>query len=184
MEKIRKVMIDLETLDRVSNSAILSIAAVDFDDSENFFYSKINLDSCLEHKLSVSKSTLVWWLNNDLEIFKDQLKGEESLKDVLNSLSNFIYKKFDQVWCYGASFDFPILKNAYNVCNLEIPWKYSQEHDLRTLVNLFSESKGYFKNNHNPVQDSINQIEAYKQIYDNFMKFSITKPFMEVKICC
>jgi len=68
------LMIDLETMGNVKNSAIVSIGAVEFNiengDIGEEFYAVVNLQSCLDKGMVVNGDTIYWWLNQDKKIHK------------------------------------------------------------------------------------------------------------------
>ena len=78
---------------------------------------------------------------------KDEIKYEAftdenrvSLREALKSFSLW-FKTGEKnnrtlIWGNGSDFDITILGEAYNRCNIEIPWKYWLVRDLRTLLDI------------------------------------------------
>ena len=66
---MQNVMVDIETLGTSSNSVILSIGAVEFD-NENLgaeFEVYIDPESCTDHGLVIDAPTVMWWLGQSNE---------------------------------------------------------------------------------------------------------------------
>jgi len=139
-----EVMLDLETLSTRANATILVIAAVKFDravtlpDLKNTdkFYAKITIDSCKAIGLHVDPKTQQWWDEQDPKI-RQEAFGEprEDLKTVLVRFSKW-FGDSRTIWSHGATFDIPILAEAYLLCGLEPPWKFWTARDTRTLFEL------------------------------------------------
>lgn len=173
------VMLDLETMGTDTNSVILSIGAIKFtkgfehkeDDNpltfpENImFHKKITTMSCISLGMAISKDTMNWWHKQSIYNQKDTLFSTdcENLYNVLVKFTQF-FKGSTFIWGNGSSFDVSILENAYKLCGLEIPWKYYDVRDLRTLYDL-ANLKSYHvpnRNKHNPVNDCHSQILGYQ----------------------
>ena len=171
-------MLDIETLDNKQTSVIVSIGAVVFDfekeGTEQEFYQRIDIDSCLNAGLTVSGGTIEWWLKQNesarLEIGKDTVHLQLALSNFskfLNSI-NVDNTKYN-IWGNPASFDIGIVSNAYDKCHTKIPWHYRNERDLRTLVAFYPNIKDEFPTVgtfHNPVDDCKTQIGYAKLIYN------------------
>lgn len=165
-------MLDLETLGTKSDAAILSIGATVFDlnsgITKNSFYQIVDLQSSIDNG-RVEAGTLKWWLNQSKRaqfiFFDDTAK---ILADALQGLSSFIKNNTNesvQVWSNGASFDIAILSNAYRNNNIQLPWNFRNERDVRTIVYLAKEIKNidvtksltFSGEKHNALDDAIHQ---------------------------
>lgn len=163
------VMIDLETMGNVCNSAIISIGAIEFDIKSGKlgkeFYIRIDLQSCLDKGFVVNGSTIYWWLEQSELSRKEICKsnGGYSIEMALSKLSLFMYQLKDcEIWANGASFDITILKNAYDRCGLTIPWDFRKERDVRTLVSTNPQLKhntNFVGDIHHPIDDCKHQIK-------------------------
>ena len=84
-------MVDLETMGKTNNAAIISIGAVFFDESAvycgNSFYSVIDLRSSLDLNLTVDASTILWWLQQNETARKEFARNGNDIQWVLNKLS-------------------------------------------------------------------------------------------------
>ena len=129
------LMVDIETLGNGPTSLILQIGACYFDrktgDIGADFRQNIDINDSLDFGFKVDGPTIAFWLKQDTKNFLI------NAKDVLTVLGNF--KSFASrckfAWAH-ATFDFPILTNAYNALGLELPFHYRKMRDLRTLVDL------------------------------------------------
>lgn len=186
----KHIMLDLETMGTKSNSVIVSIAAVPFDletgeISHEYFYKKVNLQSCLDVGLKVNGDTIFWWLQQSEKSRQELIKNSENALNidlVLDELSEYI--KFNvgisanihpdfEIWGNGARFDIGILEDAYAACGYkQLPWNFRNERDVRTLVSLAPHIKKEFKFEgieHNPVHDCFHQIKYCHAIYKHLM---------------
>jgi len=137
-------MLDLETLSTRGNATILIIAAIKFDrnaphgklENADKFYTKISLESCRNAGLHIEEKTILWWEEQDPDIRKEAFgEPREDLKTVLKAFKKW-YGSADKIWSHGATFDIPILAEAYARCGMETPWKFWVARDTRTLFDL------------------------------------------------
>lgn len=129
---------DLETLGTSSNSVILSIGAVAFNEHTGVtdtFFTAVDKDSCLQAGLVIDSATEIWWSKQSAEA-KAQFKDPIPLKSALMAFCDFIGKD-DLVWGNGVDFDNVILANAYKACGETQPWNFRNNRCYRTLKNLF-----------------------------------------------
>lgn len=136
------IMVDIETMGKGSNAAILSIGAVRFDEKEVLcrFHEKVCLQSSLDIGLEMDASTVMWWMEQGDEARKQFGPPALPIKKVLEGLA--IWMGFNaKVWGNGASFDNAILANAYNKAGLELPWKFYNDRCYRTMKSLHRDIK-------------------------------------------
>jgi len=108
--------------------------AADFDVWES---GKICLESCLRCGLEIDPETLRWW--SDKAGFFGLLRGRVDLAEAVAGLADFmagLEPKAGRVWCWGGSFDFPVVGDAFRRCQRPQPWKYWQEHDARSVCGV------------------------------------------------
>lgn len=169
MEEFTHIMLDLETMGNRSNSVIVSIAAVPFnletgEISDNYFYERVDFQSCLDIGLKVQASTILWWMQQNEEARKEICKPAQHIYYVLLRLDDFFKQHITdiQIWGNGARFDMGLLQDAYHASGFdELPWKFRNERDVRTLVSLAPHIKEQTPNvgtAHNAVDDCIFQI--------------------------
>ena len=133
-------MIDLETLGTTSDSVILSIGAVRFDENgidDNAFYCSVSIDSNLAAGRKISEDTLIWWMNQSKEAQKVFNEPKIVLSEALYALRDFMPQDNDcLVWSNGADFDIPMLTHAFKQMDIEVPWKFYNVRCYRTMKAL------------------------------------------------
>jgi hypothetical protein len=168
-EQLGHLMVDIETLGTKSNSVICSMAAVNFSletgEVGRTFYRTIDIQSCLDLNLKIDGSTLKWWLTQNTIAICDLLENNIELPVALeNFWSWFKNNRLDgvKVWGNGSRFDLGLLGDAHVACGMVLPWKHSDERDVRTLVSLrpkIKESMHFDGVKHNPLDDCLHQIK-------------------------
>lgn len=135
-------MLDIETLGNKTNSVILSIGACYFDPKTgeigDTMSVHIDASSCIDRGLSMDASTVLWWLSQEKGAQAKITEGQNASEDIttaLKDLTRFIHSE-SQVWGNGATFDNSIVKNAYEKCNMGAPWKFWNDRDVRTILEL------------------------------------------------
>lgn len=172
-----EVMLDIETLSTIPNSLILTIGAIKFNRNKDFksmedldtFYVRINQDSCEKLKMDINKDTLEWWNLQSEESRHEAFTNKDriNIKDALILLSKFL-ENSKYIWSHSPNFDCIILENAYRLCNLEIPWKFYNLRDTRTLYDLGNVFlKNTTNNKHHSLYDCYNQILTLKKAFKN-----------------
>lgn len=151
MTKIINIALDLETLSRRANAAIIGIAAKTFCLGENkvkdgaSFFRGVDATSCAMLGFDIDPATVEWWAHKPEKV-KEQFAYNRPIQWVLNELFNFVNKvKADNnagivhVWCQGTDFDIAVIRNAFVAANNDraedtIPWKYADVRDSRTFI--------------------------------------------------
>jgi hypothetical protein len=162
------VMLDLETLGNKSNSAILSIGAVQFNletgETGKEFYQVVDLQSCLDLGLKINGSTFYWWLQQNKAAQNAVCKNGLELPTVLSNFYEWMNDCIGNVniWGNGARFDIGILEDAYIAAGYsKMPWYFRSERDVRTLVAFAPDIKNSYLFTgvrHNPIDDCKHQI--------------------------
>ncbi|EJF3478811.1 3'-5' exoribonuclease [Escherichia coli] len=138
------LMIDLETMGTNTNAPIMVIGAVFFDPQTGeigpVFYIVISLTDAMNTGAVPDGGTIKWWLKQSSEARAAILTGQVKLKDALSRFREFINEysdeKFVQVWGNGATFDNAILRTSYERLDIPCPWRYHNDRDVRTIVEL------------------------------------------------
>jgi hypothetical protein len=136
---MNNIMIDIETLGTGPNSVILSIGAVAFNENGLGGEFEVHIDpqSCTDAGLEIDARTVMWWLTQGEAARKAITSGKQvPLLKALVGLKEAFEWKDVKVWCNGASFDFPILTNAYKALGGDAPWQYWAALDYRTIKNI------------------------------------------------
>ncbi len=144
MDKNTDISLDLETLGTAPGSVITQIGVCAFGPeglgaSANFY---IDPQSCLDLGMTVSWSTIRWWLGQSKEA-REAMEGinryNMPLRAALHGLNVWIAENTVAdfcIWGHGSCFDVVLLEDAYRRAYVEVPWVYRRVRDLRTLLAL------------------------------------------------
>jgi len=166
----RDWMVDLETLATTPDAHILSIGAVDMSNHDNTFYCTVEGTN---QNRTTNFGTIKWWLKQSPEAIASATNSNNALElpDMLADLTAFIVEhKLTHPWANGSCFDIIILENAYRQHNMEIPWKFWNVRDVRTITDMAFRITGQkLKPNregvhHNALDDAIYQSQWVRDI--------------------
>ncbi|HAW7874768.1 TPA: exonuclease [Escherichia coli] len=135
------LMIDLETMGKNPDAPIISIGAIFFDPQTGDMGPEFSKTIDLETTGGIiDRDTIKWWLKQSREAQSALLTDEIPLDDALLQLREFIDENsgefFVQVWGNGANFDNVILRRSYERQGIPCPWRYYNDRDVRTIVEL------------------------------------------------
>ncbi|MEH0041556.1 exonuclease [Escherichia coli] len=138
------LMIDLETMGTNTNAPIVVIGAVFFAPQTGeigpVFYIVISLTDAMNTGAVPDGGTIEWWLKQSSEaraaILTDQVKLKDALSQFREFINEYSDEKFVQVWGNGATFDNAILRASYERLDIPCPWRYHNDRDVRTIVEL------------------------------------------------
>lgn len=175
------LMLDLETMGDTSYSSIVAIGAVEFNiitgETGREFYEIVDLESCLQAGLTVTGSTIMWWLQQNHEARMNLVyQSKVSLYVALSRFQMFMQDcpPDIEIWSKPPRFDMSILANAYHKLNFKIPWNHRNERCVRTLISLarnddFTEIE-FGGSPHNVIEDCYHQIHICKTIFNDLYK--------------
>ena len=141
------LMVDLETMASGPDAPIVSIGAVFFDPATGQlgpdFYKAVSLESAMAWGGVPEASTIIWWLKQSAEA-RSAIAMDDAipLDDALLQLNDFISENAAngpasiQVWGNGATFDNVILRSSYDRTGIDCPWRFVNDRDVRTIVEL------------------------------------------------
>lgn len=142
------IMLDLETFGVGNEAAPISIGAVAFDKDTilDRFHVGITPESCEQRKLTISASTIGWWLDDER---RDAWHAWQALEkvDLWLALDGFSAwcapSAYTEIimWGNGSTFDNIILRSAYAACGMEYPAKFWNDRCYRTVKGLAPEVK-------------------------------------------
>lgn len=180
MSKMNEVMIDIETMSTKTNATILTIGAIKFrhDDLKGkrpkiedmtTFYTRITMESCAENDFDICEETKDWWEKQTEQAYFEAVLNKEGrihIKDALMMLCDFV-SDCEIFWAQGISFDYPILEYAMKKFGIQVPWKFWNLRDLRTILAITNVSLRSIKRRcalteHNALNDCYTQILALK----------------------
>ncbi|HHK8940086.1 TPA: 3'-5' exoribonuclease [Escherichia coli] len=135
------LMIDLETMGKNPDAPIIAIGAIFFDPQTGDMGPEFSKTIDLETAGGViDRDTIKWWLKQSREAQSAIMTDEIPLDDALLQLREFIDENsgefFVQVWGNGANFDNTILRRSYERQGIPCPWRYCNDRDVRTIVEL------------------------------------------------
>ena len=171
------VMLDVETLGNKSNYVVTQISLVPFNLSKgdvagrsDSFSEFISIEDSLQKGLGIESDTLAWWLKQDVDVFKQQLSGSMTIKEVMDKMVDFIANttsKDTRFWA-TAVLDYQSINSLSKIAGIPSPIFYRNRLCSRTIRFLWEQSTGkefIFRNNHDAYQDCLFQIEdIVKQI--------------------
>jgi hypothetical protein len=165
----RQIMLDIETLGVTPGSAILSIAAVDFDREKigRHFYRNIQPESNRLAGLTVDPATVTWWDEQAPGAREALNRNQVPIEQALEELNNFIaIDRRCEVWGNGADFDKPLLDAAYRACGMRAAWPTFSGRCYRTMKSQSPEFEMEWEGcHHNALDDAINQARYLQLIW-------------------
>ncbi|HDJ8690747.1 TPA: 3'-5' exoribonuclease [Escherichia coli] len=133
--------VDLETMGTNPDAPINSIGGKFFDPETGEMGPEFS--KTIDAKTgggTVDISSIEWWLVQSSEARSAILVNQIPLDDALLQFREFISEHSDeklvQVWGNGATFDNVILRRSYERQGIPCPWRYHNDRDVRTIVEL------------------------------------------------
>lgn len=168
METARHIVIDIETLGRRNDATITQIGIVLAD--ENFdvldqYLIQVAPDVWNTCNRTFTGETLLWWMQQkNTPVSNTPTHSVCSYKDLVDKLYK-IFRRYNTeetiVWTKG-SMDLFCIKDICEYLNMETPWKFWQPRDIRTAKEIIKEWKTFENNNHNSLDDALNQLRELK----------------------
>jgi len=167
-------MIDLETLDTIPSTTILTLGAVKFDpfnfsEPHSELYIKFDIDEQDRLGRTTSESTLNWWGTQPAHIQEEAFSENDrvSVATALKEVTKFVLN-VDQVWVHGIGFDSVILEDIYRQTGTPIPWNFWQVRDSRTLFSLLDKDprKDMQQDLHNALADAYFQAKGVQVAFN------------------
>ena len=177
IKEMKHVVVDLETMGIVPGCAIVSLGAVVFDPrfdsvSDKKFYVELDWEAQTEDGFTVDENTKEWWNNQD-SVAREALNGMEELEETLIDFARWLPSDV-KIWGNGATFDVSILEYCYRKFNIEIPWKFWNIRDVRTIKDLYESSRGGFSKamegtKHNALDDAVYEAEMVCKMWKSIL---------------
>ncbi|POY57383.1 hypothetical protein PB70LOC_03267 [Pectobacterium versatile] len=180
---MNNLMIDLETMGSNPQAPIVAIGAVFFEPATgelgNEFYSPVSLESAMHSGGIPDAKTIIWWTEQN-EGARAAINKGFPQHQVLHDLKKFIAENRDpeylHVWGNGPGFDNVILRESYKrECCGEI-WRYNNDRDVRTIVELgraigFDPKKDmpFDGERHHALADAIHQAKYVSAIWQRLL---------------
>ena len=189
MEKRIDIMTDIETLGNKKNVAIIQLSAVAFNIETGNIIEKFNeyVDISCADGLIIDGSTLKWWMNTDANLLKNIINSGISTTNIVLSQFNKWFESLDAevtnkyLWGNGILFDNRIIQEAMSKYDISYPIYYSNDRDVRTILELACIKEGKTKAellsiiptvgvSHNALDDCLTQINIVCECYKILMK--------------
>lgn len=154
---------------------------IDLPSVDDAIYIPIDPVSCQQVGLKIDAATVMWWLEPERETARRYITEkakEKQLVDLPSALDGLSRWLTDApvprttpvtprphqliVWSNGTNFDIMIMRHAFKVCGMELPWTFHDERCFRTLKNLIKLSTG--PTAHHALQDATDQARAVQRI--------------------
>lgn len=139
---MNNIMVDLETLGTRPGCIVMSIGAVEFDETGTGreFYVEISQDSSRLFGLHADPGTQSWWRKQSDEAKEVIWRTQDGGKKLPAALEQFSLWARDiagmnNLFVYGdgALFDNLIMVECYRVCGIFPPWRFWNDRCYRTL---------------------------------------------------
>jgi hypothetical protein len=139
--------LDIETLDTATTSVVIQIAAAAYTYTDKgagktlpALDLKLNTPSQIQRGRTISQDTMKFWFkNSDTKAVLGAILANQDVpvEIALRTLSDYI-KRHDitEIWSQGPTFDITILEHLMAQFDIEVPWKFYQVRDLRTVQNF------------------------------------------------
>lgn len=176
---MRHLAIDLETLSTDPSGVILTVGLAFFsDESDDLKSSQVTLpvQPQLDLGRTVEARTLGWWLSQDgaaresiagaFNADGQASTGRARLTEGLRGITH-LFGLFnpERVWGNGSDFDNAMLASLFTTVGIELPWKFWQNRDMRTLMEQFPEYERVRPDvSHNAQHDAIAQARTIRRI--------------------
>lgn len=181
-------MLDIETIGKGSNAAIVAIGACAFNPltgevDPNTFQAVINMRDSAKYGV-MDPDTVLWWIGQSDDARKVLLDQNSCLlRDALYNFASWIAGQspvFNDrvVWGNGITFDNVILGNAFKALEMFRPWPFWGDRDVRTIVDLGRTLYGvdpkttivFEGTKHKALDDAIHQAKYVSALYQILKK--------------
>lgn len=168
MKTAKYIIIDIETLGRRNDAAVTQVGIVIAD--ENFdvldsYLIQVTPDAWNTCDRTFTGETLLWWMEQkNTPTSKKPTHIIHSYKYLVDKL----YQIFDRyntedttIWTKGTM-DLFCIKDLCEYFDMNTPWEFWQPRDIRTVKDFIKEWKTFENNNHNALDDALNQLRELK----------------------
>ncbi|ENC1446956.1 3'-5' exoribonuclease, partial [Escherichia coli] len=133
--------VDLETMGTNPDAPINSIGCKFFDPATGEMGPEFSKAIDLETSGGIiDRKTIKWWAKRSREaqsaIFTDEIPLDDALLQLREFINENSGESFVQIWGNGANFDNVILRRSYERQGIPCPWRYYNDRDVRTIVEL------------------------------------------------
>ncbi|RRO02432.1 3'-5' exonuclease [Pectobacterium aquaticum] len=174
---MNNVMIDIEALGKKANAPIGSIGAVFFNPQTGElgekFYCRVDFENDMLNGAVPDGDTIKWWLRQSSDARAELISDDATpIWGALSAFSDWLTDHAESlgtlhVWANSPSFDCTILKTAFERTDIDVPWNYWNELDVRTMKEVgfaimnmtpFLGTAETIGVKHNALDDAISQV--------------------------
>ena len=174
---MKRSMIDIETMANSPGALIISIGGCKFDTDTGTISDELLLNIDFKETLKkypgkfvINQETINWWKTQDPAVLESCMQNQIPLDEALDILYKWLVPS-QELWCWGMSFDVPILEHAIRVTGKyvqydnKLPWKYHLHRCARTTAKIFNmEIERDADAHHNALADCIDQSKLMMEI--------------------
>ncbi|MBN3265401.1 3'-5' exonuclease [Pectobacterium brasiliense] len=180
------VMIDIETLGTNPNAPIASIGATFFNPATGElgeqFYCRVDFENDMLNGAVPDGATIKWWLRQSSDARAELICDDADAVIVFRAvrdLNDWLTDNADnlkslKVWANSPSFDLVIMKSKFERLDLDIPWKYWNEQDVRTVKEvgraLGVDVSPFTGTRHNALHDAVNQAALVSSVMSRLVQ--------------
>ena len=183
------IMLDVETFGLSPNAVVWQVALLPFDlqEPDPLTYlgwrEYLPVNPQVEAGNFIEAATLEWWMNQSAEaraLMQGNLEGD--LAQLQRTIEGLAFQLIQirglsnrfELWAKGPQFDVVLIERLLTMCRLDIPYKYGEIRDLRTLIAAAElankgldvpKPKDYVP--HSALSDCTYQILQYKAAMEN-----------------
>lgn len=177
-------MVDIETMGTLVGSPVLAVGAVFFDPATGElgpqFYQVATLRSEMGNGAVPDADTVMWWMTQSNDARAALRNCPIHINELLEDLFIFAGSECNsniQFWGNGASFDNVLLRDAYRRAGLLPFWKFWNDRDVRTIVELGRQigidpkrDMPFTGERHNALDDAIHQAKYVSYIWQRLIR--------------
>ncbi|KHS93238.1 ATPase [Pectobacterium brasiliense] len=183
---MNNVMIDIEALGKKANAPIGSIGAVFFHpvtgELGERFYCRVDFENDMLNGAVPDGDTIKWWLRQSSEARAELISDDATpIWGALSAFSDWLTDNAEslktlKVWVKGPSFDCTILKSAFERADIDVPWNYWNERDVRTVKEVSLAVTGFCRAietvgvKHNALDDAISQVALVSAVMSRLVQ--------------
>lgn len=140
---MNNIMLDVESMGRDANAALVAIGAVFFDEHTGqlgpTFYRAIHLSTSVNLGFKMEPATVLFWLGQPEEARRAILFNSVHVADAFADFVDWVKehgpkdKAELRMWGCSPTFDCVKVEAHLKALDLEVPWFYWAERDYRTI---------------------------------------------------
>lgn len=141
MERIQHWMVDIETGGTCDNAVILEMAFARFDPrtARVFECHVYRVDPARQPQRVIDVDTVRWWSRQPH--MGEVWSGKQTLRDALHEVRSLFDREVTHVVWQRGAFDTRILETAFKHYAIDVPWRYYNVRDQRTVTDMLGVDK-------------------------------------------